>query len=167
MSGEGTVVASNPSTPSTGGGVNPADAFQPATQPSNGGGGILAGYIPTCLKIENVRSLSQGGSRSGSKDILYSVKISLYRIFYDPGAYKGKGGGYRSSVITFNNGALTFEHKNGSRYEFDFALDTSDDYVKEAEFLIPASVYSEAITGVFTGHRYTDKYLPYCATTTK
>lgn len=169
LSGEGQTVASSPSTPSSGGGAvtSPSDVFQPATQPSNGGGGILAGFVPTCLKITNVKEIDLGYRSNGvSRDPVYIVKLSLYSIYFDRFA-KG-GGAERFSIINFTSGVLIFKHKDGNSYEFDYAVSNPAFPVTEAEFMVPASIYSEVdgsspnVSGFFSGAKYENMPLPYC-----
>ena len=155
LTSSGQTVASNPST-SVGGGSNPGDIFQPSTPTPNNGGGGFERNAPDCMRINTqLATPVASDEEKPSDEIMYSVKVTLINYTRNP------KGGYSQSFVPFYQGQLIFAHNNGYDYKYEFQ--TAPEFaVKEAEFLVPASVYKgvlvSGLTGFFTGRKF--DYMP-------
>ena len=156
LTSTGQDVASNPST-SVGGG-NPGDIFQPSTPTPNNGGGGFERNAPDCMHIKT--ELAKPVASDETDEAMYLVKVTLINHTKNP------KGGTSSSIVPFYAGKIIFAHNNGLNYEYDFKV-AQELAVKEAEYIVPASVYNgvvaSGLSGVFTGRLYENLPVPYCA----
>ena len=160
LSGEGQTVVSNPNNlPSSSGPATADGIFQPATQVPPNGLGSNQPQAPSCLIISDARQLV-GSGKSKLNDPLLLVTVQLRRYYLD------KNGKIKtdSNPVTFNSGQLFFQQQNIS-YEYNFAAPEQLE-VKEAEFIVPYSVYEgmgkPIVTGYFDGNRYDPIFIEYC-----